>query len=113
MLLLCQRLTEAVEGDIAALTKGKFAELRTTDPEIQRLSALYGREVQALKTAGGVKQAPAGLVKSLRQAGARLNIALVRHEKLVECMRKATEGLVQTVAKEVENSRKRGTPYKR
>ena len=37
--------------------------------------------------------------------------ALVRHEKLVECMRKATEGLVQAVAKEVNDTRKRSQPY--
>ncbi len=57
---LAERLIEAIEGDIAALKAGTPQQMRTTDPEIQKLSALYGREAQGL-TADAAKAAPAPL----------------------------------------------------
>lgn len=88
------RLADAVEADIAALEKGEFQDLRTTDPEIARLSLLYAREVSAVKAAGGLKKAPAAIIAKLRKASTRLSHSLLRHERLVACMRQATEGLV-------------------
>jgi len=111
LLVLSERLSEAVETDIAALEQGEFGNLSTTDPEIARLCTIYGREVIALKTAGGVKNMPAELIAALRESGKRLKTLLVRHESLVACMRQASEGLIQTVADEVEKIRKRGAPY--
>ena len=37
---LAERLIDAIEGDIAALKAGKSQQMRTTDPEIQKLSAM-------------------------------------------------------------------------
>ncbi|HEY4265827.1 MAG TPA: hypothetical protein VGM72_10945, partial [Micropepsaceae bacterium] len=62
LLTVSRRLTAAIGEDIAALQTGAFDALRTTDPEIERLCAFYGREVRALKAEGGVKRAPAALL---------------------------------------------------
>jgi len=59
LLTVSKRLADAIATDIAALEKGEFGELMTTDPEIERLCAFYGREVKALKAEGGVKRVPA------------------------------------------------------
>ena len=111
LLTLSNRLCDAIATDIAALEKGDFANLATTDPEIGRLCAMYGREVMALKGANGIKDAPPLLIAALKEAGGRLNHLLGQHEALVACLRQASEGLIQTVADEVDKTRKRGAPY--
>ena len=111
LLAMSNRLCDAISIDIAALEKGDFNAIASTDPEIGRLCALYGREVLALKKSGGVKNMPAELVATLKASGERLSRLLGQHESLVTCMRQASEGLVQAVAEEVEKSRQRGAPY--
>ena len=111
LLAISKRLGDAIESDIAALERGAFGELTTTDPEVGRLCALYSREVTALKASGGIKNMPEQLIATLKQSGGRLNKLLSRHEALVGCMRQASEGLIKAVAEEVEKSRKRSVPY--
>ena len=111
LLALSNRLCDAIAADIAALEKGDFANLATTDPEVGRLCTMYGREVMGLKAAGGVKDVAAELIAALKDSGGRLTHLLGQHEALVVCLRKASEGLIQTVAEEVDKTRKRGAPY--
>jgi hypothetical protein len=111
LLIVSGRLIQAIEADIAALEKGAFGELKTTDPEIERLCTFYGREVRALKSEGGVKRAPAPLLAALKESGGTLESLLKRHERLVGAMREAAEGLVKAVADGVEQIRTGGAPY--
>ena len=111
LLIMSNRLCDAIAADIAALEQGDFTNLSSTDPDVERLCALYGRDVMAVKAAGGIKNVPAPLVAALKESGGRLNKLLAHHGSLVACMRQASEGLIQTVAEEVEKSRKRGAPY--
>jgi hypothetical protein len=111
LLAMSNRLCDAISTDIAVLEKGEFGSLASTDPEVGRLCALYGREVMALKRSGGIKNMPAELVDALKESGGRLNRLLGQHESLVACMRQASEGLIQAIAEEVEKSRQRGAPY--
>jgi hypothetical protein len=112
LLAVSRRLGDAIEADIEALEKGEFGELRTTDPEIERLCGFYAREVKALKAEGGIKLAPGPLLAAMREAGARLDVLLRKHERLVAAMRQAAEGLVQAVAEDVEKSRSGAAPYR-
>ena len=111
LLTMNKRLGDAIAADIAALEHGAFSDLSTTDPEIERLCALYGREVMALKAAGGIKNAPASMIAKLKESGARLKSLLTKHEQLVICMRQASEGLVKAIAEEVEKTRSEAAPY--
>ena len=111
LLTVSRRLSEAVAADIAALEQGAFGELKTTDPEIERLCAFYGREVKALKAEGGIAHAPAKLIAALKESGAQLDALLKTHERLVAAMRQAAEGLVQAVAEGVEKARSSAAPY--
>jgi len=111
LLGMSRRLCNVLASDIAALERGDFGGLATTDPEIGRLCALYGREVTALKTMGGIKNVPAQIVAELKESGGRLSNLLAHHESLVSCMREASEGLIKAVAEEVEKTRKSGAPY--
>lgn len=111
LLAMSIRIGDAIEADIAALEQGKFGALKTADPDLDRLCAIYGREIKALKSDGGVQGVPASLVEKLRESGARLNGLLARHERLVGCMKNMSEGLVQAVAEEVQKTRERSAPY--
>ena len=111
LLTVSRRLSAAIAADIEALERGAFGELKTADPEIERLCAFYGREVKALKADGGIKHAPAQLIAALKESGAQLNGLLKIHERLVAAMRHAAEGLVQAVAEGVEKSRAGALPY--
>ena len=111
LLTMGRRLADAIATDIDAMERGALNELATTDPEIGRLAALYAREVAALKAAGGIRRAPASLIAALKEIGKRLKHLLLRHDRLVVCMREASEGLIQTIAEEVDKKRKRTTPY--
>ena len=112
LLTVSCRLGDAIEADIAALEKGEFDGLATTDPEIERLCGFYAREVKALKAEGGIKQAPGPLLAAMREAGARLDVLLRKHERLVAAMRQAAEGLVKAVAEDVEKTRSGAAPYR-
>ncbi|MEA2824885.1 MAG: hypothetical protein QOF03_1367 [Alphaproteobacteria bacterium] len=111
LLTVSRRLSAAIAADIEALERGAFGELKTTDPEIERLCAFYGREVKALKADGGIRQAPAQLVTALKESGAQLNGLLKIHERLVAAMRHAAEDLVQAVAEGVQKTRAGERPY--
>ena len=111
LLTVSRRLSAAIAADIEALERGAFGELKTTDPEIERLCAFYGREVKSLKADGGIKHAPAQLVTALKESGAQLNGLLKIHERLVAAMRHAAEDLVQAVAEGVQKTRAGERPY--
>ena len=112
LLVLTQRITDVLAADIAALEAGRFDSLRTTDDDVARLCAVYGREVAGLKAAGGVADARDPRIAQLRDAAAHLNVLLARHQTLVSAMRQASEGLVQAVAKEVRKVREDAAPYR-
>ena len=111
LLTVSRRLIEAVAGDIAALERGAFAELKTTDPEIEKLCAFYGREVRSLKAEGSIKGLPKTLIIELKEAGGQLDTLLVQHAHLLAAMREASEGLVQAVAEGVVQARSGSRPY--
>ena len=83
LLAMGKRLAAAIEADITALERGAFQDLRSTDPEIAKLAALYAREVATVKAAGGIGDAPAALVAALKETSVRLKAGLLRHDRLV------------------------------
>lgn len=97
---MAERLIEAIEGDLAALKAGKPQEMRTLDPEVQRLSASYGREAAGL-TAEIAKQAPAVVRGRFFDATKRFKELLELHARMVTSVRNASEGVIKAVADEV------------
>lgn len=98
---LAERLIEAIEGDIAALKAGKPEQLRTTDPEIQRLSAMYGREAQGLKPETA-KAAPAPLRARFAETTKKFRELLQMHARLLTRIRNASEGMIKAISAEVD-----------
>ena len=46
LIALAERIIAALETDIAILKKGGHQALATADPEVQKLTVIYGREAQ-------------------------------------------------------------------
>ena len=104
LITMAERLTAAIEADIVALKAGRPQEMRTLDPEIQRLSVIYGREAQGLDPARA-RSAPLELRQRFALVTQRLREVLALQARLLTRMRNATEGLVKAVAEEVERIR--------
>lgn len=104
LIVMAERLTAAIEGDIAALKSGRPAEMRTLDPEIQKLTLLYGREAQSFDI-NRSKSAPAELKKQLVAVTGKFRDVLKVHTRMVTRVKNASEGLIKAVAEEVEKKR--------
>jgi hypothetical protein len=104
LILLAERLTAAVLADIAALKSGKPQEMRTPDPEIQRMSAVFGREATGFDIARA-GTAPPELRRKFLTATKEFRDALAMHARMLTRVRSATEGIIKAVAEEVERRR--------
>ena len=104
LVLMAMRLIEALESDIAALKKGNARGLRTIDPEIQKLTALYSREAHGFNPKV-IASAPAELRKRLFDATKKFRDLLAAQTRLLTRLRGASEGMIRAVAEEVERQR--------
>ncbi len=110
LILMADRLTEAFVADINALKTGRPSEMRTLDPDIQKLALQYGREAQNFDPVR-CKSAPVELRKRFIAATGKFRDSLKLHSRMVTRVKNASEGLIKAVAEEVERKRVAATPY--
>lgn len=101
LIALAERLVVALEADIAALKAGKPAEMQSIDPEIQKLSALYGREAQTFDIRIA-KAAPPSLRERFLVITAKFREVLQLHARMLARVKNASEGMIQAIAREVD-----------
>ena len=103
LITLAERLIAALESDIDMLKAGQAAALRTADPEIQKLTALYGREAQGFDPRIAQAASP-----TLRQRfvaiTAKFRDVLQLHGRMLMRVKNASEGMIQAIAREVEKA---------
>ncbi len=104
LIAMAERLILAIEDDIAALQAGRPKEMRTLDPEIQRLTLTYSREAANLDPQRA-KSAPVELRRKFVTVTGKFREVLALHARLLTRMRRASEGIVKAVADEVERVR--------
>ena len=80
---MAERLMEAIEADLAALKAGKPQAMRTIEPEMQRLTALYGREAQGF-TQDSVKKVPSPLRNRFFETTSRFRDLLNLHARMID-----------------------------
>jgi hypothetical protein len=97
---MAERLVVALQDDIAALEKGRPGALRTAEPEIQRLTAMYGREAQGFDVRLA-QAAPAPLRSRFVAITAKFRDMLQLHTRLLARVKNASEGMVKAIADEV------------
>jgi hypothetical protein len=101
LITLAERLVVALEEDIAALKAGKPNEMRSMDPEIQKLSVIYGREAQNFDIRIA-KAAPIKLRERFLLVTAKFRDVLQLHARMLARVKNASEGMIQAIAREVE-----------
>ena len=101
MISLAERLVTVLEADIAALKAGKPGEMKSMDPENQKLSVLYGREAQNFDIRIA-KSAPVSLRQRFMAITAKFREVLQLHARMLARVKNASEGMVQAIAREVE-----------
>ena len=101
LIAMAERLIVALESDIAELQNGRTALLRTNDPEIQTLSAQYGREAQNFDPRLA-QSAPTSLRQKFVAITAKFRDVLQLHARMIARVRHASEGIVRAIAGEVE-----------
>ena len=101
LISLAERLVVALEADIAALRAGKPGEMKSMDPEIQKLSVIYGREAQNFDIRIA-KAAPPSLRERFLFVTAKFRDVLQLHAHMLARVKNASEGMIQAIAREVE-----------
>ena len=101
LISLAERLVAVLEADIAALKAGKPAEMKSMDPENQKLSVLYGREAQNFDIRIA-RSAPPTLRQRFVAITGKFREVLALHARLLARVKNASEGMVQAIAREVE-----------
>ena len=103
LILMAERLIAALEGDIAALKEGRTAVLATADPEIQKLTAIYGREAQGFDPRIA-QAAPPSLRQRFIAITAKFREVLQLHARMIARVKNASEGMIRAIAAEVERA---------
>jgi hypothetical protein len=101
LILLTDRITEALAADVKSLESGDAKALRSVETPFQQLMASYAREAQGVNAAVLKPVAP-DLRDRLIRAAKTMNDLLARHQRLVTRVRNASEGIIQSIAREVE-----------
>ncbi|MBI1328824.1 MAG: hypothetical protein GC166_02860 [Alphaproteobacteria bacterium] len=110
IIALGDRLADCIAADLESLSAGRPREMRSLEPESQQLTLLYSREAKSLAP-DQVKALPADLRKKLQDSTRRLQDLLAKHARMLTRVRHASEGIIRTVADEVERRRNRARPY--
>ena len=103
LISLAERLIAALESDIAELKNGHTAALRTSDPEIQKLTALYTREAQGFDPRIA-QSAPPTLRQRFVAITAKFREVLQLHARMIARVKNASEGIIRAIADEVERT---------
>ncbi|HEY0266236.1 MAG TPA: hypothetical protein VGC16_05750 [Rhizomicrobium sp.] len=103
LISLAERIIAALESDIAALKDGRTAQLATADPEIQKLTVIYGREAQGFDPRIA-QAAPPSLRQRFFAVTAKFREVLQLHARMITRVKNASEGIVRAIATEVERA---------
>ncbi len=100
LISMAERLIVALETDIAALKDGTPSRMASQDPEIQKLTALYGREAQNFDIRIA-KAAPLDLRNRFISITVKFREVLKLHGRMLMRVKNASEGMIQAIATEV------------
>ena len=103
LISLAERIISALEGDIAALKNGRTTALSTDDPEIQKLTVVYGREAKGFDPRLA-QNAPPSLRQRFFAITAKFREVLQLHARMVTRVKNASEGIIRAIATEVERA---------
>jgi hypothetical protein len=100
MIALAERLVAVLENDIVALKGGNPGALQSADPEVQKLTAQYGREAHNFDIRIA-QAAPVSLRTRFMAITAKFREVLQLHTRLLARVKNASEGMIKAIAEEV------------
>jgi Rad3-related DNA helicase len=103
LISLAERIINALESDIVALKEGRPGALQTNDPEIQKLTAIYGREAKGFDPKLA-ENAPPTLRQRFFAVTAKFREVLQLHARMLARVKNASEGIIRAIATEVERA---------
>ena len=103
LIALAEKLVVALENDIAELKNGRTTALRTNDPEVQKLTALYTREAQGFDPRIA-QSAPPTLRQRFIAVTAKFREVLQMHARMIARVKNASEGIIRAIVDEVERA---------
>lgn len=112
LIAMTERLTEALNTDMAALERGRPREMRTIEPDMQQLAAILGRESAAF-TLAMTKTIAAATRARLIDATKRFKDTLGRQTRMVARIKTISEGMIHAIAEDVARRKSAVKPYGR
>jgi hypothetical protein len=100
MIDLAERLVAVLESDIAVLKSGNPGALKSAGPDVQKLTAQYGREAQNFDIRIA-QAAPLPLRTRFLTVTAKFREVLQLHTRLLARVKNASEGMIKAIAEEV------------
>lgn len=101
LITMAERLIVALECDIEALKAGQPAAMKSMDPEIQKLSVIYGKEAQNFDIRIAKSARPELRSRFVAVTG-KFRDVLKLHARMLTRVKNASEGMIQAIAREVE-----------
>jgi hypothetical protein len=112
LIILTERLAEALTADVKALEAGDAKALRSIETPFQQLMINYSKEAQGVNAAI-LKHVAPELRDRLIRCAKTMNELLARHQRLITRVRNASEGVIQAIAREVERRQTSQRGYNR
>ena len=107
LIILTNRLTEIVTREIGILKERRPSDLKTLEDEKNKLARVYSHEMQLIGNQRGlIEGVKDELMKALKKATAAFRDALAQHQAILTSARSITEGMVKSIAEEVNATRK-------
>ena len=110
LITITERLTQALQADIAALERGRPREMRSIEPQMQQLAALFARETAAFNHAA-MKALPRERHTKLTAAARQFKETLALQIRMVTRVRTISEGMIHAIAEDVARKRNAAKPY--
>jgi hypothetical protein len=112
LIALTERLTERIAAELAAFEARRPQDAAAGQDETHKLANLYRHESMRVKADPSLLAgAPAELRRRLVRATETFDSVLARHSRALEAAKTITEGLVQTIAREVAAARAPAAGY--
>jgi hypothetical protein len=112
LIAMTERLTDALKADMIALERGRPREMRTIEPDMQQLAAIFGRESAAF-TVAMTKSIPAATRTKLIETTRRFKDTLTKQTRMVSRIRTISEGMIHAIAEDVARKKNAAKPYAR
>lgn len=104
LIKMAERMMEALQADIMALQAGRPRNMRMNEPDIQKLSVLYSREIKSIDMEAA-KKLPLELRRQFLAVTKKFRELLQLHMRYIKRVKNASEGIIKAVAEDINQKR--------